>query len=85
MTATPTHDRQFWLASLDQYGNPKLVDGAHKDREGVEQAAYLIARLGLGKGERYACAEVILTPVEAAAHGANEDALRTLNQIGLHP
>ena len=32
---------QFWLAEIDQYGNPRLVDGAHATRAGVEQAAYL--------------------------------------------
>lgn len=76
---------QFWLAELDQYGNPKLVDGSHERREGVEQASYLFARLGLGKGKSYACAEVILTSVEAKPHGSNEDALDTLNSIGLRP
>lgn len=74
---------QWWLAKLDQYGNPKLVDGAHSDRAGVEQALYLINRLGLGKGNRYACARVEVTDVEPVAHNANEDALATLNSIGL--
>ena len=76
---------QFWLAELDQYGNPTLCDGSHDDRAGVEQAAYLFNRLGLAKQRRFACAEVILTPVAATAHGANEDALTTLNSIGLKP
>lgn len=80
-----TEHRQFWLARLDQYGNPTLVDGAHDERAGVEQALYLFNRLGLGKGERYACAEVIVTDVEPGAHGANEDAIETLNGIGLKP
>lgn len=76
---------QFWLAELDQYGNAKLNDGPHSDRNGVEQAFYLIGRLGLGKGKVYACAEVILTPVEAKSHGANEEALSILNSLGLRP
>lgn len=76
---------QFWLAELDQYGNPKLVDGSHGERAGVEQAAYLISRLGLSRGSTFACAEVHLTPVEAKPHDANEDALSTLNSIGLRP
>lgn len=29
---------QWWLATLDQYGNPTLVDGAHLDRAGVDRA-----------------------------------------------
>jgi len=76
---------QFWLAELDPYGNPTLCDGSHADRKGVEQAAYLLNRLGLSGTRRYACAEVILTPVEAKPHGANEDAISALNSIGLAP
>ena len=76
---------QFWLAALDQYGNPKLVDGSHANRAGVEQALYLIRSLGL-EGERtFACAEVVLTPVEAQAHNTNEEAIATLQSIGLRP
>jgi hypothetical protein len=76
---------QFWLAELDQYGNPSLCDGSHNDREGVEQAAYLLNRLGLAKQRRFACAEVILTPVAATPHDADEAALAALNSIGLKP
>ena len=82
---TQTERRQFWLAKLDQYGNPTLTDGPHDERPGVEQALYLFRRLGLGKAERYACAEVVITEVEPTPHGANEDALNTLNGIGLKP
>ena len=78
-------DKQFWLAELDQYGNAKLCDGPHSDRAGVEEAAYLHERLGLKRGRKFACAEVLLTPVSPKPHGANEDALSTLNAIGLHP
>lgn len=74
-------DVQFWLAELDQYGNPKLTDGAHDKREGVEQALYLIKRLGLAGDRKFACARVEITPVEAKPHGPNEGALNTLNQI----
>ncbi|WP_192246157.1 hypothetical protein [Mesorhizobium silamurunense] len=76
---------QFWLAELDQYGNAKLTDGPHSDRAGVEQASYLMQRLGLDRGKKYACAEVILTEVEAKSHGANEEALSALNSTGLRP
>ena len=76
---------QLWLARLDQYGTASLVDGPHSERSGVERALYLFDRLGLSAGRSYVCAEVIITPVEAAAHGANEDALNTLNSIGLKP
>lgn len=81
----PLRSPQFWLAQIDQHGNPTLHDGSHGSREGVEEAAYLLTRLGFAKGVRYACAEVILTEVEAKPHGANEDALNTLNNIGLKP
>lgn len=77
--------RQFWLAKVDQYGNPTLTDGAHSDRAGVERAIYLFGRLGLGKGNTYRCAEVILTDVEPKANGANEEAIRALNETGLKP
>lgn len=70
---------QFWLAELDPHGNPRLLDGAHRTREGVEKAAYLHMRLGLQKGLTFACAEVHITPVEAAPHGANEEALSILS------
>lgn len=76
---------QFWLAEIDQHGNPTLCDGSHDDRAGVEKAAYLFNRLGFAKGRRFACAEVILTEVEAKSHDANKDALKTLNSIGLKP
>lgn len=76
---------QFWLAEIDQHGNPTLCDGSHSDRAGVEKAAYLFNCLGLSKERRFACAEVILTEVDAKPHGANEDALKTLNSIGLKP
>lgn len=76
---------QFWLATLDQYGNPTLADGSHSDRAGVEQAVYLLNRLGLSKGRTFACAEVHLTPVSPKPHGANQEAIADLNNIGLTP
>lgn len=76
---------QWWLADIDQYGNAKLTDGPHNERSGVEQAAYLLKRLGLAKDRRFACARVELTDVEAKPHDANEEALETLNGIGLRP
>lgn len=78
-------DRQWWLAELDQYGNPKLCDGAHSQRQGAEHALYLINRLGLSRGRRFAVAEVILTEAKEDPRGANEEALATLNSIGLRP
>lgn len=76
---------KFWLVEIDIHGNPTLADGAHSTREGVEKAAYLHMRLGFAKDKRFACAEIILTPVEAKSHGSNEEALSQLNSIGLKP
>ncbi len=84
MLALP--NTQWWLASLDQYGNAKLCDGPHADRAGVEEAMYLFRSLGLERSVGgYAAAEVRLTAVEPIAHGANTDAITTLNAIGLRP
>lgn len=77
---------QWWLAETDRNGNAaNLADGPHSDREGVEQAAYLIKRLGLTRGRTFAAARVELSEVTPTAHGANEDALSTLNSVGLRP
>jgi hypothetical protein len=73
---------QFWLAELDQHGNPDLIDGAHDSIEGVEQAAYLLARLGLvAHGKRFAAARVEISEVAPQAHGINEEAIDTLNAV----
>ncbi len=76
---------QWWLAEIDQHGNAKLTDGSHGSKDGVEQALYLTQRLGFAKGKRFAAAYVELSEVEAKPHDANEDALNTLNSIGLKP
>lgn len=39
---------QWWLAELDRYGNPTLIDGMHSDRAGVERAAELYDKLSSG-------------------------------------
>ena len=68
---------EFYLVNLASPGLGKLCDGPHSDRAGVEKALYLHRSLGLVKGAQYACAEV--TPVEAKAHGANEEAISACN------
>jgi hypothetical protein len=53
---------QYWLAELDQYGNPTLIDGSHSSIEGCNQAAYLITAMQLGKPDRqFAVARVELS------------------------
>jgi hypothetical protein len=69
---------QWWLARLDQYGNPTLCDGAHSTREGVERALYLIKGLRLDRGDRYAAVHLFVSDVEPKAHGANEEAIAIL-------
>lgn len=75
---------QWWLVEVGR-GLPRLADGPHGERAGVEQALYLLRALGLDQGRTYACAEIRITDVVPIAHGANEDALATLNSIGLKP
>lgn len=79
-------DVQWWLAELDQHGNPRLCDGAHSDRAGVEKAMYLYRRLGLDRcGQQYAAVRVEIWPAEAKAHEVNETEVSYLNSIGLRP
>lgn len=71
---------QWWLARLDQHGNPTLVDGAHGARSGADQAMYLINAMKLAcPGERYAVARVELSEPEPNAHGVNHEAVATIN------
>jgi hypothetical protein len=77
MTAPET---QWWLARLDQHGNPTLCDGAHSERAGADRAFYLFGRLKLSKdGERYAVAEVRLSEPVANPQGVDESAINILN------
>ena len=71
---------QWWLAELDQYGNPKLIDGAHSDRQGADQAFYLFQRLGFAKpGRRLAVTHVQISEPIANSDGVNEGAIDTIN------
>ena len=69
-------DVQWWLAELDQHGNPKLSDGAHSERTGADRAMYLIKNLGLdNKGKRWAVARVELSEPRPSADGVSHDAV----------
>ena len=85
-TDKPLRD-QWWLAKLDQYGNVReMVDGSHNDAAGAHQAYYLHQRFGFVKpGVRYAVVECRLHEPVPDRTGVNEDALQTLNGIGLKP
>ena len=70
---------QWWLAELDQHGNPKLIDGSHSDRAGADQAAYIIGALGLGgTNRRFAVARVELSEVLPNSAGVNHEAVATM-------
>jgi hypothetical protein len=73
---------QYWLAELDQYGNPTLIDGAHSDRQGANKAAYLIMAMKLGKPDRkFAVARVELSECMPSAAGVNLEMVRTINNM----
>jgi hypothetical protein len=78
----PRPNVQYWLAELDQYGNPKLIDGAHSALQGANQAAYLIEAMRLGEpNRRFAVARVELSECTPSAAGINLEAVRTINNI----
>lgn len=68
---------QWWLARLDQHGNPTLCDGAHSERAGADRAMYLFKGLGLTKtGERYAVVRVELFEPEPTSAGVDQEAMQ---------
>lgn len=66
---------QWWLATLDQYGNPTLTDGAHQARAGADKAAYLIDAMNLGRGKKYSVARVELSEPKPSSDGVNHEAI----------
>ncbi|MGB6724501.1 MAG: hypothetical protein WBE74_01275 [Terracidiphilus sp.] len=75
-------DTQYWLAELDQYGNPTLIDGSHSNAQGANQAAYLIQAMKLGKpNRRFAVARVELSECVPSAAGVNTEAVKTINMM----
>jgi len=79
-------DVQWWLAELDRYGNPTLVDGPHSDAEGCEKALYLRRSIAVlarkVQGKRFAAVRVQIFPVEAKSHDSNHEAIAILNAAG---
>ena len=66
----------WWLGELNIHGYcSDLIDGPHSNREGVEQAAYLLENLGFKKDREFVCVKLETTPIEAVAHDVNEEAL----------
>lgn len=71
---------QYWLVTLDQYGNPTLCDGGHLDVEGANKAMYLYNSLGFSKpDEKYAVAKIEILPVIASDKGVNKEAIHIIN------
>ena len=69
-------DVNWWLAEKSRYGYAnELVDGPHSEREGVEQALFLIRSLGLQRGREFVCVRVEQTEVEPVAHDVDHEAL----------
>lgn len=76
---------QYWLAELDQYDNPKLIDGSHDSPDGCNRAAYLITAMRLGKpNRRFAVARVELSECVPSDKGVNHDAITTINAARDH-
>jgi hypothetical protein len=77
---------QYWLAELDRYGNPTLIDGAHSDAAGANKAAYLIKALRLGDPNRiFAVAKIELSECVPSDEGVNHEAIATLNNSRRKP
>lgn len=75
---------QYWLAKLDSYGNPTLLDGAHGAPEGVRKAAFLFKALRIGQlADRHALAKVELFEVKPSDAGVNHEAIATCSQAAL--
>jgi len=66
-TSPGAPDEQWWLAKVDTHGNPTLMDGAHGQRRGAEEAMGLHKALGtMGNGVRLAVVQVFVYPPKSA-------------------
>lgn len=75
---------QYWLVTVDSYGNPTLKDGGHWNVEGANQAMYLYNSLGLcEEGETYAIAKIDILPVVSSYKGVNKEAISVINRSRL--
>ena len=75
---------QYWLAKLDSYGNPTLLDGAHGAPDGVRKAAFLFKALRIGQlADRHALAKIELFEVKPSAAGVNPEAIEICSQATL--
>ncbi len=74
---------QWWLVELDRYGNcSRMVDGAHSDAGGANQAAYLIKSMHLSSENcQFAVAKIELFPCEPTDKGVNHEAVEQINSV----
>jgi hypothetical protein len=73
---------QWWLATVNKHGVPRLVDGPHDTREGADRAAYLHGVLGLAHGDlTYAVAHVELSVPQPSSKGVDHEAVAELNRL----
>ena len=74
---------QWWLVELDRYGNcSRMVDGAHSDADGANQAAYLIKSMHLSSENcQFAVAKIELFPCEPNSRGVNHEAVKQINSV----
>lgn len=47
----PKTNTQWWIAEIDQYGNPTLVDGAHGSRQDAEDSIPALKSLWTREGK----------------------------------
>lgn len=78
---------QYWLAELDQYGNPTLKDGMHSHRSGVVRAMDIYRELGFDTGRKFAMAKVEIMPIYSDERGNIMERTITVkdeNELYLH-
>ena len=74
--------RQYWLATLDGYGNVReLVDGPHSHISGPAKAAAIIESLGMTRGREFVVANIEVTPCVPNESGLNHQAIRDLHGV----
>lgn len=78
---------QYYLGKLTRHGGiASLDDGPHDEEQGAHEAYYLLQRLGLLKKDaEYAVVRCEISAPRPDSSGVNEEALNTLNSIGLRP
>lgn len=74
-------DTQWWLVELDQWNNPRLVDGAHANKSGADKALFIITGMGLAKDKTYLSARVDFFDPKPTSNGVNMQALEACKSM----